>query len=222
MRSDENPLFKYWATISGGPSVDQGLLAKSREAAESLNLDQISLGDFELQILRTLVQAQSCRKFVEIGTLTGSSGLAIIESLAQGGEFFTFEKNPRHAELARPILEEAGQKRGVKVHILVGDAEEKLSAIADQGPFDGIFIDGNKGSYLTYLEWAQTYLKKGGVVIADNVFLGGRVWGGPTERFSEKQAQVMNQFNQSILKSEFFQGCLLPTAEGLLFAVKLK
>jgi predicted O-methyltransferase YrrM len=211
-------LENYFHSLCSGTD---DLLVKSREAAVQLGLQRISLGDLERNILKMFVHSNGCQKFVEIGTLTGASGLAILSAMPAASHFWTFEKEPRHAALAQPILAQAALSGGQACDVVVGDAQEKLKTIEKHGPFDGIFIDGNKSAYGEYLKWAEKNIRKGGLIVADNVFLGGGVLGHPTDRFSEKQISVMKEFNKRLFQEDLFRSCLIPTSEGLLVAVKL-
>lgn len=86
--------------------------------------------------------------------------------------------------------------------------------------FDGFFIDANKSAYLEYLNVAIDLLKPGGVIIADNIFLEGSVWGEETQKFSKKQIEVMRSFNQMICNRELFDSLILDTTDGMVFAKK--
>ena len=184
-----------------------GLLKESRFLSDKLNKTSISLSKGEGKILSSLVAAHNCKSFVEVGTLTGYSALWILQGLADNGELFTCEKDDRHAQAALSIFEkfhtyaEKGLPgfKGKRAHLFEGDAEETLKQISEKGPFDGIFIDGNKAAYCRYLDWAEVNLKKGGIIIGDNVFCGGAVWGNdPSGRFTENQARVMREFNSRL------------------------
>ena len=192
-------------------------LKQARAQADLFGKGHISLGDLEAQLMATLIKTHGAKKFVEIGTLTGASALWILQGLGVGGELWTFEKDPKHAEAAGEILQ------GLSAHILVGDAVETLPGIESLGPFDGIFIDGNKGAYGQYLDWAEKNIKKGGLILADNVFLRGSVFPGapPSETFSKKQVEVMRTFNQRLADPKKYAGSIVPTSEGLYIAVKL-
>jgi predicted O-methyltransferase YrrM len=215
--SDSQQLENYFNSLN----VKDGSLAKkARQAAEKLGLQDISLGPVECSILRTLVCTHRSRKFVEIGTLTGSSGLAILAGMPDGGELWTFEKEPKHAEHAEPILMEAAKHRHQKCEVILGDAQLRLFDIEEKGPFDGIFIDANKAAYFDYLKWAEKNIREGGIIIADNVFLGGGVLGIPTERFSEKQIDVMKEFNKRLFEKGLYESCFIPTIEGMLMSIK--
>lgn len=218
MRQSKNHAEDYFNSLlkSADPAIQQ-----ARQHAAELGLERISLGDMELAILKTLVKLSGAKKFVEIGTLTGVSGLAILSALPQGAELWTFEKEPRHAQLAEPVLKEQAAKKNQKVHLVLGDAQKTLEQIENDGPFQGIFIDGNKSAYGSYLAWAEKHLSKGALLVADNVFLGGGVWGEKNHNFSAKQIEILNQFNQRLMDSRLYQTSLLPTLEGFSASVKL-
>ena len=56
--------------------------------------------------------------------------------------------------------------------MITGDALEVLPKL--EGEFDFIFIDANKPDYLKYLKAVEGKLKKGAVVVADNVIVSAR------------------------------------------------
>ncbi len=192
----------------------------ARQHAQELGLLGISISFSEASLVRMVVQLANCKKFIEIGTLTGFSALAILEALSENGQLWTFEKNPQHAKMAKEILQQAADKSGKTVSVIEGDAEIKLNSIVSEGPFDGIFIDGNKSAYLKYLNWAEVNIKKGGLIIADNVFLEGGVWGDPAEKFKNNQIEVMKEFNHQLSDKSKYIFSLVPTSEGLIIAKK--
>jgi len=209
----------------------------SRSYAEELGLNKISLSPIEGRLITTLVASRNCKKFVEIGTLTGLSALYILEGLTSGGTLWTLEKSENHAEKARDVFAqyhsiEMSQLEGLSertpkqmdaknIELILGDAEITLKTIASQGPFDGIFIDGNKAAYGKYLQWADTHIRPGGLILADNVFLFGSLWGdNETIKVSEKQVRVMEEFNKILADSTKYISTLIPTEEGLFFAIK--
>jgi predicted O-methyltransferase YrrM len=195
---------------------------KSRAFAEELGLGKICLSPAEGHLLSFLVRGHQCRKFVEIGTLTGLSAQYILEGLGAKGELWSLEKTELHAQKAREALAE--HSLGKNVHIIVGDARITLGSLNVSGPFDGVFIDGNKAAYGDYLTWAEANVRLGGLIIADNVFLNGAVWGdneGQSQKFSDKQVKVLQAFNKRLSDPALYDSVLLPTKEGLLVAVKI-
>lgn len=194
---------------------------KSREATEKLGLGGISLSRGEAHVLRWIVQSKPVKKAVEIGTLTGLSGLYILDGMEENGKLWTLEKSEEHAIAAEPILASFAQEEKKQVEVVRGDARETLAKIEKQGPFDFIFIDGNKAAYGDYLVWCEKNLRPGGLLVADNVLLAGAVYSSIESNFSEKQINVMKKFNERLMDSAVWRAALLPTSEGLFVAEKL-
>lgn len=192
----------------------------SRQKAEEMGASHMCLSHAEGLILRTFVSAKKCRKFIEIGTLTGLSSLYIIDGLAVGGKLWTFEKNEKNAKIAKEIFEHSSVRKDISVEVVIGDAQASLNQKEEQGPFDGIFIDADKGAYLEYLSWAEKNLESGALIIADNIFLKGGVWGATQKNFNEKQIHVMKEFNQRLFDPNKFEGSIIPTTEGLYIGIK--
>lgn len=208
---------QYISSLLAGENQNQQL---SRQFAEELGLARISISPAEASLVQVLVRLHGCRKFVEIGTLTGLSAQYIFAALPSGGQLWTLEKDLRHAEKSAEVFKNLSQDQK-KIHLVVGDAREELLRLESEGPFDGVFIDGNKAAYGDYLAWAEKNVRSGGLILADNVFLSGAVWGqSTTQKFSEKQIKVMQDFNQRLANPEVFESVIVPTFEGLFVAVK--
>jgi predicted O-methyltransferase YrrM len=208
---------KYLDTLLGEENEAQKL---SRQLADELGLGRISISPAEARLIQTLVRLHGCKKFVEIGTLTGLSAQYILDALPEDGELWTLEKDPKHADMAQRAFAKMnlGSK---KIHVIVGDARTELEKLAALGPFDGVFIDGNKAAYMDYLMWSEKNLRVGGLVLADNVFLSGAVWGdSTTQKFSEKQVRVMQEVNLRLADKSLYTSSLIPTFEGLFAAIK--
>lgn len=204
------------------PAESKGEL-HSRTFAEQLGLGRISLSKQEAGILELLIRLHGGEKYVEIGTLTGLSMQAILRALKEQAVLWTLEKNIEHSHFAQRALQdsELTENKKKQVRFVVGDARETLQQLINESPFDGVFIDGNKAAYLDYLIWSYDHVKSGGLLIADNVFLSGAVWGAKTQqKFSDKQIRIMQEFNRSIFDQEKYYSALLPTEEGMIVAIK--
>jgi predicted O-methyltransferase YrrM len=217
MRKIKSKSYEYIENLSAPESENK---KQARKFSENLNLEGISLSSVEANILKFFVDEIKAQKIVEIGTLTGLSALYILEGLAEKAQLWTLEKSEEHAALATQALKNYIDKK--QCHILVGDAREELQKISGQGPFDLVFIDGNKAAYLDYFNWALQNLKVGGLIIADNVFLAGAVWGDQSsQKFNEKQVKTLQQMNKMAFDDKKLRSILIPTEEGLLVCKKL-
>ncbi|MBX2995178.1 MAG: class I SAM-dependent methyltransferase [Bdellovibrionaceae bacterium] len=188
-----------------------------RQASDQFQKTRISLAPLEATLLQTLVKAHGGTKWVEIGTLTGFSGYCI--SQASKGHLWTFEKDPAHAARARELFRD--QNLHDRITVVEGDASQTLASIVGEGPFDGLFIDGNKGAYGEYLQWALKNLRPGGMIIADNVYLGGAIWGeAQGSHWSASVVQRMREFLTVLFDPNLFTASVAPTSEGLAIAIK--
>lgn len=217
MRKTKPKSYQYIENLSENENITQ---LKARENSEKLGLGAISISKAEAQILQFLITTTQAKKVVEIGTLTGLSALYILECLNADAYLWTLEKSSEHANLATEVLAPYIKKDQCK--ILIGDAKEKLQELSTEAPFDVVFIDGNKAAYLDYFNWAIENIKVGGLIIADNVFLAGAVWGDQTaQKFNEKQVRIVNEMNQLAFSNKKLKSIILPTEEGLLVCKKL-
>jgi predicted O-methyltransferase YrrM len=223
MRTEISAQLEYLNQL-GEPETELMKLAKSE--SQKINKDQISLSAAEGRLLKFFAALIAAEKVVEIGTLTGYSALWLLSGMKKG-KFWTIEKDPTHAQIAKQIF--AKFEGEVSISAIEGDARVELEKLGPFGPFDLVFIDANKSAYLDYLNWAKAHLRVGGLIIADNVFLSGSVYGagvgdsvggsfGNGAKFSEKQIKFMQDFNNQLMNSDQFSSVIVPTAEGLLVA----
>lgn len=196
---------------------------KARNDSVQIGKQSISLSFFEANCLHQVIRQHQCLNVIEIGSLTGFSGIFILNALRERGTLFCFEKElkwiPALKENLNLALALEGNKNKNAV-IVEGDAIENLKNFNFEHEIDGIFIDANKSAYLEYLHLADKLLSPGGIIIADNVFLDGAVWGEISERFSKKQVQVMQEFNESLFKSGKYDTLMLDTSDGMTVSVK--
>lgn len=217
MRKAQPQSYQYVESLSKNENKNQ---LKARDNSKKLGLEAISLSKLEAQILQFMISGIEAEKVVEIGTLTGLSALYILEALSDKAFLWTVEKSTEHAKLAAAVLTPYIEAN--KCKILIGDAKEKLQELSAEAPFDAVFIDGNKAAYLDYFNWAVKNIRVGGLIIADNVFLAGSVWGDQTaQKFNEKQVQVVQEMNQLAFSSKELKSIIIPTEEGLLLCKKL-
>lgn len=217
MRKDTAKSYDYIAKFL--PDETPAML-QARANSAALGLEGISLSKAEAHILQHYAESVNAKKIVEIGTLTGLSALYLLKNIPVDGCLWTLEKSEQHAQMAEQVLAPFIAKN--QCRLLIGDAREKLEEIKKDGPFDAVFIDGNKAAYLDYFNWAVSNTKAGGIIIADNVFLAGAVWGDQSlQRFSEKQIQNVNKMNELAFSNPQLRSIILPTTEGLLVCKKM-
>jgi caffeoyl-CoA O-methyltransferase len=201
-----SPQQKYLNEVFGLPDAD---LAQVRVRMTAAEREAISISSAEARILQFLIRGFGIKKIVEFGTLFGYSALAMSKVLPADGQIITLEKDEATHKFAAETFANIANIRS-----LCGDALELMTTI--RGPVDMVFIDANKSGYIDYLNWAEKNVRSGGLIVGDNTFLWGGVWG-----VEHPAASVMIEFNRRLADPAKYNSILIPTAEGMTVAQKL-
>lgn len=216
MRKQNPKSYDYIETLI---PPETAVMTQARDHAKGLGLEAISVSAPEAQLIAWFIKSNNCKSAVEIGTLTGLSAVYILNALPSDGKLWTLEKSPEHIEKAQAVL--AAEIKNGRCEIVAGDALENLPLLNSKGPFDAIFIDGNKAAYLKYFDWALENIAQEGIILVDNIFLAGAVWGDQTlQRFNEKQTTAVQTMNKRAFSTVGLTSTIIPTAEGLLICKK--
>jgi predicted O-methyltransferase YrrM len=161
------------------------------------------------------------KAILEIGTFTGYSAIQFAKGLAENGKIVTIDINEELEILARKYFKKSGLED--KIDFRIGDAR---SIIADLNmEFDLVFIDADKEQYLEYYELALAKTRKGGFILADNVFWSGKVL-NPNKRTSkskkaDKETKGIVAFNKYVKNDKRVEKMILPLRDGITIIRKL-
>lgn len=195
--------------------ADDEALQRLQEEAQAEGLPPISIGPEQGKFLQILIHLTRARKVLEIGTLGGYSGAWMARALPEDGRLISLELEEKHAAFARRQWDRMGL--GHKCQVRVGPALETLPTLADEAPFDLVFIDADKENYPAYLEWAITYSHPGTVILGDNVSLGGSLV--DPEKQEEPWVQGMRRFVEQLSRDPRLVSTVVPYPDGLALAV---
>ncbi|XP_044131508.1 catechol O-methyltransferase-like isoform X2 [Bufo gargarizans] len=136
----------------------------------------MNVGDQKGLILDNIVKETNPNVCLELGTYCGYSAVRIARLLKPGTRFFTVEFNPAFAAVAKQMIEFAGVND--KVQILEGNTQDiipQLKKKYEVDTLDFVFVDHWKDKYTpdTKLLEKCNLLRKGSVVLADNVIVPG-------------------------------------------------
>lgn len=153
--------------------ADDPIYAWIVQETAAREIPQIQVTPVQGRLLHLLAKLTNPRRILEIGTLSGYSGVWLARALPADGRLITLEMQEKHAEMARDSFRRAGVADRVTVH--VGPAMDTLSTLVVDAPFDLCFIDADKPSNRRYFEWALAHTRSGGLILVDNVLANGRV-----------------------------------------------
>ncbi|MBZ0152021.1 MAG: O-methyltransferase [Planctomycetes bacterium] len=202
---------RLFAFLAARTIPEDRLLAELRRAAAAAGLPEIHIAPEQAAFLQLLLRATGARTVVEVGTLGGYSAIVMARGLPADGRVITHEIEPRHAEFARQWI--AGSDQAGKIEVRVGDAATTLSKVPDD-TVDAVFLDADKAGYVVYLQQAMRMLRRGGVVLADNVLADGDVANG-----SSATAVAMRAFLDAAAACGL-PGVIVPLGDGCWFGVK--
>jgi predicted O-methyltransferase YrrM len=215
MSSTSDPVtsdhFAYLAQRTAG---DDAFLRELKRAALAAGLPEIWIAPEQASFLQIALAAAGAKRVVEVGTLAGSTAIALARALPPGGRVDTCEIEPRHAAFARDWIARSDVRERITVHL--GDAQETLARFAD-GSLDAILIDADKEGYAGYLRHALRLLRRGGLFFADNAFAFGQLLAAsPTD----KDVATIRAFNDLVARTGELQAVIVPLGDGCWFGVR--
>jgi caffeoyl-CoA O-methyltransferase len=177
------------------------------ETRATTTLPQMMVGPLEGQFLGWLVWLSGARQILEIGTFTGYSSISMALNLPESGRIVSLDVNEETTAVARRYAEEAGVAD--RIDYRVGPAIDELGAL--DGPFDLVFIDADKESYIDYYENALPKVSERGFIVADNVLWSGRV----LEDDGDESTQAIKRFNEHVAADDRVECLMLTVRDGM-------
>jgi caffeoyl-CoA O-methyltransferase len=159
------------------------------------------------RLLYLLTQISGAKRIFEMGSAIGYSTTWFAMAAGPGAEIYYTDSDTKNADLARKNLRKAGVLE--RVHILIGDAVNLIDEVS--GDLDIILIDVFKHQYPAALKKSLPRLKKGGLVIADNVLWSGKV----TEAPKDDSTRGILEFNKMVYGSKELFPVIVPLRDGV-------
>ena len=150
---------------------------------------------------------------LEIGTFTGYSALCLAEGLAPDGVLDTIEVDEELEEIINKYIGISEYKEKIRFHI--GDARVLIPQFDYQ--WDLVFIDAEKRSNREFYEMLLPRMRKGGVMLIDNMLWSGKV----VEQGShhDLDTQAIMDFNDYVQRDERVSNVLLPLRDGIMMVM---
>ena len=165
------------------------------------------------RILHQLALVAGAKTVFEMGSAIGYSTIWWARAVGDSGRVFYTDGDRKNADEARGYFDRAGVASRITIH--VGDALELLSEQKQQ--FDIIFCDLDKEDYPRAFRLALPRLRKGGLLVADNVLWSGKV----TEKNpAEGSTKAIVEFNRLLYGSAELFTTILPIRDGIAVAVR--
>ena len=174
------------------------------------------VGAVEGQFLYMLARTSGVRDALEIGTATGYAAIWLLRALVQhpDGRLTAIERDPERFTRAREWVAKAGYSDRFSIH--EGDWFRELANM--RGPFDLIFLDilrhlNNEREALQALELCVPLLRRGGILVADNVLCNALVLEDSSE--AAPIVRGIQEFNRAIMHHIDLESVILPIRDGI-------
>ena len=168
------------------------------------------------RFLRTLLEMKRPETILEIGTAIGYS--SVFFSICTKAGITTIENYPKRICAARDHFRKLGLLE--RITLLEGDAGDLLPGLT--GPYDFIFLDAAQGQYVHFLPELIRLMPPGGVLVTDNVLIGGDLLESrfAVERRKRTIHRRMREYLREIMEREELVTTVIPVGDGLAVTVK--
>lgn len=196
--------------MTNEPENHPELFSPQKEILEELEKTQKDFWNLSREsanFLNMLVKISGAKNAVEVGTSNGYSGIWLANALKRnGGKLTTIEYYEKRIVLALENFKKCSVDDIITVK--QGSACEVLEELCSDENFevDFAFIDANKKEYVKYFETINPRLKKGGIIVADNI---------------TSHAEKVSTFVDKIKSDLNYQVEILDLPAGMLVAYKL-
>jgi len=194
----------------------EGVLAELEEYAK---INSVPIVQPETaQLLEVLAAMKRPERVLEVGCAIGYSAILMAQHIQKGGTLTSLEWDADMAEIARQNIKKAGLSD--VINVIHNDAKEVIPTLTAQ--YDIIFLDGPKAHYIYMLNDCIRLLKKGGILIADNVLYKGMT--ADDNHVIRRKITIVKRLRRFIsaqMQRGELKTAVLPLGDGVTVAVKL-
>ncbi len=185
------------------------LAALNKETYQKILLPRMLSGHFQGRVLSMLSKLIRPVNILEIGTFTGYAALCLCEGMQENGQLHTIDIKEELETIQRKYFDKSPWGSQIFQHL--GEAIDIIPTL--ELKFDLVFIDADKENYLNYFEMIVPKMKKGGIILSDNVLWSGKVL-EPLQK-NDSSTKVLLEYNELLKNDPRVETVLLPIRDGL-------
>lgn len=194
------------------------LLAELRAETARLAQANMQIAPEQGQFMALLARTIGARRYLEVGTFTGYSALAVVLAMPDSGRATCLDISREWTDIAQKYWIRAGVND--RIDLTLAPASESLDALIRDGwsgDYDMAFIDADKTGYADYYEACLTLIRPGGLVLVDNTLWGGSVADAGVD---DEDTRAIREFNERVHADDRVDLSLVPIGDGLTIARK--
>lgn len=171
------------------------------------------------RLLSVLTRLKNPKRVLEVGCAIGYSAIIMAKAMPEDGTILTLEYSKEMAEVARKNISDAGFEN--KIRVVEADARDYVSYIDEDECFDMIFLDGPKAHYVNMLDDCVRMLKKGGLLISDNVLFKGMT--ADDGHFVRRKVTIIHRLRDyidALMSHPQLETSILSQGDGVTLSIK--
>ena len=191
----------------------EGLILEMEEYAQEHSVP-ISQPE-SIRFLEVIIKIANAKRILEVGSAIGYSAIRMCK--AADGEVTTIELSEEMADKAEENFKKAGLEE--RITLIRGDAKEIIPRI--EGEYDLIFVDAAKGQYAEFFKESHRLLRKGGIMVSDNVLYKGMT--ATDELLIHRKITLVRRLRsylEMLKENEDFSTALIPIGDGVALSFK--
>jgi len=208
-----------YAYILNNSLREPDVLRRLREETDATNpMAIMAISPVQGQFMMLLLKLIGAKKTLEVGVFTGYSSLCTALTIPADGHIFACDVSEEWTSVARRYWAEAGVAD--KITLTLAPAVETLDALlanGHAGTFDFAFIDADKSNYDAYYERALKLLRKGGLIVFDNMLWYGKV---ADDGVTDADTVALRALNAKLHQDERVFTSLISVGDGMHLAIK--
>ena len=171
------------------------------------------IGPLVGRFLYQMALSIKARKILELGSGFGYSAFWLSQATRGKGHITMTDNSKLNKRRAFEYFKKAGLQS--QFDFKVGDALKIMGRL--NGSFDMIINDIDKEGYPNVIDPAAGLLRRGGILICDNILWSGRVM----EKKPDKTSRAIIDFTNNIYRDSRFFTTVIPLRDGLSVSVRL-
>jgi predicted O-methyltransferase YrrM len=168
------------------------------------------------EFIEQLVLMINPKRVLEIGTAIAYTSIRIARKLKQNCNVDTIELSKQNIKSAKGFIKRSGVEE--KINLIEGDALNILPSLNKK--YDLIFLDSNKEDYIKLFGYAMPLLKKGSVIVVDNLLWQGLAAVAKISVKLKTSTYHIREFNKVFTKQPELITTILPVGDGLGLGIK--
>jgi predicted O-methyltransferase YrrM len=190
------------------------LIIEMEEYAEK---HQVPILDWHsVELIENLILAHKPERVLEIGTAIAYTTIRIARCLDKNSRIHSIEKSNDNIKIALANIERSGLDS--KIKLIQGDALSIMPQMKKK--YDFIFLDADKEDYKKLFDLSMLLLRKGGVIVVDNLLWHGYAASTSVPPKYKNSAKHIRDFNKIFILQKNLHSMIVPIGDGLGFGIK--